>query len=71
MWLKRSDLAASNCNALRTKIYNLQTLTAAKMSLVGIFGNASISNKLSDWISVIDNPSSTITGAGKVGVSDH
>lgn len=62
MWLKRSDLAASNCNALRKQIFDLQTLTASKVSLVGIFGNASISKEISDWVKVINSPPDTITG---------
>ena len=66
MWLRYSDLASSNCNALRKRIYDLQTLTAAKIDVVGIFGNSSFSNELSDWVAVINSPPSIITGSGSV-----
>jgi hypothetical protein len=66
MWLRYSDLARGNCNALRRRIYDLQTLTAANIDVVGIFGNASYSNQLSDWVPVINSPPSVITGSGSV-----
>jgi hypothetical protein len=66
MWLPYSNLTKGNCNALRAKIYSLQTLTAANIDMVGIFGNASVSNEFSDWVPIINSPPSSITGKGSV-----
>ena len=57
--LKKSDFNA--CTTLRTKIYNLQTLTASKIKYIGIFGNASVNNMF-DWIKVISDPPDAING---------
>ena len=59
--LTRSELAAS-CGQIRKMVYSLQTLTAASISHVGIFGNASVNNEF-DWIKVINNPPSYINDA--------
>jgi hypothetical protein len=61
MYLTMPDLSAG-CQALRLKIYELQTLTAKNIKNIGIFGNASVNNKY-DWIDVIsDPPSGLFTG---------
>ncbi|KAJ3270114.1 Tectonic-3 [Terramyces sp. JEL0728] len=61
LWLTRNDLL-NNCDSLRSRIYNLQTLTARNIDSVGMFGNASTTNVF-DWIKIINNPPSAITGA--------
>lgn len=67
LYLKYSDLGnATACQNLRSTIYNLQTLTAANINAVGIFGNASVSNGISDWVSIIGSAPSAITGLGAV-----
>ena len=53
----------ASCDALRTRIYNLQTLTAQTINRVGKFGNASVNNEF-DWIPINNNiPSVVQAGA--------
>ncbi|KAJ3260839.1 Tectonic-1 [Boothiomyces macroporosus] len=60
LWLTRDDLL-NNCDSLRSRIYNLQTLTAQNIDSIGKFGNASTTN-VYDWIKIINNPPSALTG---------
>lgn len=56
MWLTRPDFANANaCDALRTRIFNIQTLTAQSIDRIAKFGNASV-NDINDWIGIIASP---------------
>ena len=61
MRLNRTELTSS-CGQLRTYIYKLQTLTAARISHVAMFGNASVQNEY-EWIPVINNMPNNINDA--------
>ncbi|KAH6598401.1 hypothetical protein BASA61_002871 [Batrachochytrium salamandrivorans] len=52
----------SGCAGLRLRVYTLQTLTAAAITHVGMFGNASVNN-IYDWIPVINNLPAVLTGS--------
>ena len=55
LWLKMSDFSSqASCDSLRTRIYNLQTLTAQSKNRIGRFGNASVNNEF-DWIPIIND----------------
>jgi hypothetical protein len=62
LWLPYSSLDSSTaCSTLRAQIVALQTLTAQNINLVGIWGNASVNNALSDWVTVIDSKPAWLT----------
>ncbi|KAI8899878.1 hypothetical protein BC833DRAFT_331467 [Globomyces pollinis-pini] len=61
MWLTLNQLN-TQCDQLRSRIFNLQTLTAANVQYVGMFGNATVNNPF-DWILVQSSPMEEITGS--------
>ncbi|KAI8923874.1 hypothetical protein BC831DRAFT_468969 [Entophlyctis helioformis] len=58
---RASLLTSAGCATIRTRVYALQTLTAASITHVGIFGNASVNN-VYDWVKVINSPPADVTG---------
>ncbi len=55
------ELSGTNCAVVRSKVYQLQTLTAASLTHVGMFGNAALTN-VADWIAILNSPPPLLTG---------
>ncbi|KAJ3303109.1 Tectonic-1 [Kappamyces sp. JEL0829] len=64
LWLKYSDLSgAAACSTLRANIVALQTLSSQYINMIGMYGNSSVTNALSEWISVLDSRPSWLTAS--------
>ncbi|KAI9204739.1 uncharacterized protein BJ171DRAFT_599138 [Polychytrium aggregatum] len=55
----------SSCATIRSRLFQLQTLTVAAITHVGKFGNASYLN-VNDWVPILNNPPSALTGNSPV-----
>ncbi|KAK5664635.1 hypothetical protein QVD99_008186 [Batrachochytrium dendrobatidis] len=55
----------SNCAAIRSQVFTLQTLTAGALSHVGMFGNASVEN-IFDWVPIINTVPTALTGTQSI-----
>jgi hypothetical protein len=53
LWLTIADFnSATSCNALRTRIADIQSSLPSLLTHVGKFGNASVENINADWIPI-------------------